>query len=95
MGTEDCILKGTKLITNTKKQILKIQSRGQTLKNTIFKKKTQQHKNKQTNTKTPKNKTQKTNKKTQITEIIKYIIYEVCFKNRSFFCKVIGYKNEN
>ena len=37
MGTEDWILKGTKLITNTKKQRLKIQSRGQTLKNTILK----------------------------------------------------------
>ena len=43
MGTEDWILKGTKLITNTKKQRLKIQSRGQTLKNTIFLKKN--HKN--------------------------------------------------
>ena len=39
MGAEDWILKGTKLITNTKKQRLKIQSRGQTLKNTILKKK--------------------------------------------------------
>ena len=38
MGTEDWILKGTELITNTKKQRLKIQSRGQTLKNTILKK---------------------------------------------------------
>ena len=38
MDTEDWILKGTKLITNTKKQRLKIQSRGQTLKNTILKK---------------------------------------------------------
>ena len=36
MGTEDWILKGTKLITKTKKQRLKIQSRGQTLKNTIL-----------------------------------------------------------
>ena len=40
MHTEDWIIKGTKLITNTKKQRLKIQSRGQTLKNTILKKKT-------------------------------------------------------
>ena len=39
MDTEDWILKGTKLITNTKKQRLKIQSRGQTLKNTKLKKK--------------------------------------------------------
>ena len=38
MGTEDWILKGAKLITNTKKQRLKIQSRGQTLKNTVLKK---------------------------------------------------------
>ena len=42
MSTEDWILKGTKLITNTKKQILKIYSRGQILKNTILKK---NHKN--------------------------------------------------
>ena len=39
MGTEDWVLKGTKLITNTKKQRLKIQSRGWILKNTILKKK--------------------------------------------------------
>ena len=38
MGTEDWILNGTELITNTKKQRFKIQSRGQTLKNTILKK---------------------------------------------------------
>ena len=37
MDTEDQLLKGTKLITNTKKQRLKIWSRGQTLKNTILK----------------------------------------------------------
>ena len=38
MGTEDWILKGTKLITKIEKQRLKIQSRGQTLKNIMFKK---------------------------------------------------------
>ena len=38
MGTEDWILKGAKLITNAKKQRLKIQSRDQILKNTILKK---------------------------------------------------------
>ena len=38
MGTEDWILKGTELITNTKNKRLKIYSRGQTLKNTILKK---------------------------------------------------------
>ena len=37
MGTEGWILKGTKLIVKSKKQRLKIQSRGQTLKNTILK----------------------------------------------------------
>ena len=37
MGTEYWIRKGTKLITDTKKQRLKIQSRGQTLKNTTLK----------------------------------------------------------
>ena len=38
MGTEDWVLKGTKLITNTKEQRLKIQSRGWIFKNTILKK---------------------------------------------------------
>ena len=38
MGTEDWVLKGTKLTTNTKKQRLKIQSRGWIFKNTILKK---------------------------------------------------------
>ena len=37
MGTEDQILKGTQLITDIKKQRLKIQSRDQTLKNTTLK----------------------------------------------------------
>ena len=37
MGTEDWILKCTKLMSNTIKQRLKIQSRGYTLKNTILK----------------------------------------------------------
>ena len=44
MGTEDWVLKGTKLITNTKKQGLKIESRGWILKNTILKKKTKSQK---------------------------------------------------
>ena len=39
MSTEDWILKGTKLITNTEKQRLKIYSRGWILQNTILKKK--------------------------------------------------------
>ena len=37
MGTEDWVLKGTKLITNTKKQKLKIQSGVWNFKNTMLK----------------------------------------------------------
>ena len=44
MDTEDWVLKGTKLITNTKKQRLKIQSRGQILKNKMLKEKTKSQK---------------------------------------------------
>jgi len=43
MDTDDWVLKGTKSITNTKKQRLKLYSRGWILKNTILKKKS--HKN--------------------------------------------------
>ena len=71
MCTKDWILKGTKLITNTKKQRLKIQNRDQTLKNTILK------------------------KQKKIAKIIKKYVYEICFKNKVFFFKVIGCKNEN
>ena len=42
MGTEDWVLKGTKLLTNTKNERLKIQSRGWIFKNTILKKKKSQ-----------------------------------------------------
>ena len=45
MGTEYWILKCPKLISNPEKQRLKIQSRGQTLKNTILKTKTKTQKN--------------------------------------------------
>ena len=38
MGTEDWVLKGTKLITNAKKQRLKIQSSVWNFKNTMLKK---------------------------------------------------------
>ena len=38
MGTEDWVLKGAKLITNTKKQRLKFWSRGLIFKNTILRK---------------------------------------------------------
>ena len=50
MGTEDWVLKGTKLITNTKKQKLKIQSRVWNFKNTMLNKrrrKRKREKNKQ------------------------------------------------
>ena len=81
MGTEDWVLKGTKLITNTKKQRLKIQSKGQILKNKILKKKKAKQ-NKQT--------------KKKVTEIIKNRYTKFALKIGSFFCKVIvGYKNEN
>ena len=50
MGTEDWVLKGTKLITNTKKQKLKIQSRVWNFKNTMLKKRKKKNKErKQTN----------------------------------------------
>ena len=45
MGTEDLVLKDTKLIRNTKKQRLKIYSRDWILKNTILKNKKQSLKN--------------------------------------------------
>ena len=44
MGTKDWILKGTELITNTKKQRLKIQSRGWIFKNTVLKKRRKKNK---------------------------------------------------
>ena len=74
MGTENQILKGTKWTTNAKKAKLKIkvQSRGQAVKNTILKIKTK-----------------------SITKIIKNIYVKFALKIGSFFCKVIGYKNEN
>ena len=70
MGIEDWVPKGTKLITNTKKQRLKVQSRGQTLKNTILK------------------------KQNKITKVVKEYM-KFALKIRSFFGKVIGFKNEN
>ena len=45
MGTKYWILKCPKLISNTEKQRLKIQSRGSTLKNAILKTKIKTHKN--------------------------------------------------
>ena len=46
MGTEGWVLEGIKLITNTKKQRLKIQSRGWIFKNTILKKRRSRRKTK-------------------------------------------------
>ena len=45
MGTEYWILKCPKFISHTEKQRVRIQSRGQTLKNTILKTKTQNFRN--------------------------------------------------
>ena len=75
MGTEDWVLKGTKLITNTRKQRLNIQSRGWIFKNMILKGK-KSHKD---------------------YKIYIYIYMKFALRNRVFFffCKVIGYKNEN
>ena len=82
MGTEDWVFKCTKLTTNTKKQRLKIQSRGWIFKNTILKKRRRRKKV----TRIIKKQQQQPQKN----------IYGVCFKNRVFFFKVIvGYKNEN
>ena len=47
MGTEDWVLKGTKLITNTRNQKLKIQSRVWNFKNTMLKKRRRKRKRKQ------------------------------------------------
>ena len=65
MGTEDWVLKGTKLITNIKKQRLKIERRGWIFKNTILKKGRRRRK---------KTKSQK------LFIYIYIYIYEVCFK---------------
>ena len=72
MGTEDWVFEGTKLITNTKKQRLKIQSRGWIFKNTILKKRRRKEK-KQTKTK-PQELLKNNNNQTKT-------IYGVCFKN--------------
>ena len=61
MGTENCVFKGTKLITNTKKQRLKIWNRGWIFKNTILKKR-RRKKEKQNKT-TPPQKPQELFKK--------------------------------
>ena len=81
MGTEDWVLKGTKLITNTKKQRLKILSRGEIPKNTLLKKKERKQK-------TEKNKTIKPidkQRKNSVTEIIKYVYMKFVLKIGSFW----------
>ena len=69
MGTEDWVFKGTKLITNTKKQRLKIQSRGWIFKNAILKKRRRKKKKSQELL------------KTTTTATTKKYIYVIFFKN--------------
>ena len=45
MGSEDWGLKRSKLITNTKKQILKVYSKGESLPNTVLEKQNKVTKN--------------------------------------------------
>ena len=81
MGTEDQILKGTKLVTNTKKQRLKIQSRVWNFKNTMLKKSRRERKRGKKVTKIIKN------------IYMKFALKKI---GSFFFCKVIvGYKSEN
>ena len=87
MGTEDWVLKGTKLVTNTKKQRLKILSRGEIPKNTVLKKKKKERKQK--TEKKQNNQTNKETKKKQCNEIIKYVYMKFLLKIGSFFGKVI------
>ena len=68
MGTEDWVFKGTKLITNTKKQRLKIYSRGWIFKNTILKKRRRKRKKYKVTRIIKQQQSQKN-------------IYGVCFKN--------------
>ena len=72
---------GTKLITNTKKLKLKIQSRDWNFKNTMLKKRRKEKKEKEN----------------KVTKIIKNIYMKFALKKQGlFFCKVIvGYKSEN
>ena len=70
MGTEDWVLKGTKLITNTKKQKLKIQSRVWNFKNTMLQK---------------RRKKKKEREKKKDHKNYKIYIYEVCFKKQGLF----------
>ena len=77
MGTEDWVLKGTKLITNTKKLKLKIQSRVWNFKNTMLKKRKKKEREKE--------------KEKQCHKNYKKYIYEVCFFKKKqglfFFAK--------
>ena len=74
---------GTKLITNTKKQKLKIQSRVWNFKNIMLKKRRKKEKIKKKFFKSHKN-------------YKKYIYTKFAVKKQGlFFCKVIGYKSEN
>ena len=64
MGTEDWVLKGTKLITNIKRQRLKIYSRGWIFKNTLLKKR--RRKKKEKRKKKTRKQQQQQNKATRI-----------------------------
>ena len=66
MGTEDWVLKGTKLVTNTQKQKLKIQSRVWNFKNTMLKKRRRKRKREKTNKQTKTNNVAKIIKKIQV-----------------------------
>ena len=80
MGTEDWVLKGTKLITNTEKQRLKIQSRVWNFKNTILKK---------------RRKKRKREKKQSHKNYNIYMKFAFK-KQGIFFCEIIvGYESEN
>ena len=82
MGTEDWVLKGTKVITNIKKQKLKIQSRVWNFKNTMLKKR-RKRKRKQTNKNKQSHKNYKENIGTKlITNTKKHLIYTMLYKRR-------------
>ena len=61
MGTEDWVLRGTKLVRNTSKEKLKIQSRVWNFKNTMLKKRRRKRKREKTNKVKPSRKNYKEN----------------------------------
>ena len=73
MGTEDWVHKGTKLIINTKKQRLKIQSRVWNFKNIMLKKRRK------------KKREREKEKKNKVTKIIKNIYMKFALKKQGLF----------